>query len=105
MYIVGSAELYLQKHSTYAKINIKNISNYLQKSVDIICEYVIMNYRNKSTKQTEEIKMLTIKMWNEKDMQENERNLKEYGYTKTSDCMWAKIYTKGNNEVTLIREY
>ena len=49
--------------------------------------------------------MLKIKMWNEKVMAENERNIKEYGYTKTSDCMWVKIYEKGNSQVTLIREY
>ena len=49
--------------------------------------------------------MSTIKMWSEKDMNENERNLKEYGYTKTSDCMWVKIYEKENSKVTLIREY
>ena len=48
---------------------------------------------------------MTIKMWNEKDMRENESNLKGYGYTKIADCMWVKIYKKGNNEVTLVREY
>ena len=48
---------------------------------------------------------MKIKMWNEKDMAENERNLKEYGYKKTSDCMWVKIYEKGNSQVILIREY
>lgn len=49
--------------------------------------------------------MLTIKMWDEKDMNENEKNLKEYGYKKTSDCMWVKIYKKGDKEVSLVREY
>ena len=48
---------------------------------------------------------MTIKMWNEKDMNENEKNLKGYGYKKVSDCMWVKIYKKGDSEVTLVREY
>ena len=34
-----------------------------------------------------------------------ERKLKETGYTKTNGCMWVKIYTKGNNEVVVNREW
>ena len=47
----------------------------------------------------------TIKMWNEEDMRYNESQLKRYNYLKISDCMWIKIYKKGNNEITLAREY
>lgn len=33
-----------------------------------------------------------------------EQKLKETGYTKTADCMWVKIYKKGNNEIIITRE-
>lgn len=46
-----------------------------------------------------------IKAFTENEMREIERKLKVTGYTKTNDCMWAKIYTKNNNEIVLTREF
>ena len=46
-----------------------------------------------------------IKAYTENEMREIERKLKVTGYAKTNDCMWAKIYTKNNNEIVLTREY
>lgn len=45
----------------------------------------------------------TIECNNDKEMEEIILKLKLTGYTKTSDCMWAKIYAKGNNEITIIK--
>jgi hypothetical protein len=49
--------------------------------------------------------MTKIKCYNENEMYFNEKQLKKDGYKKTSDCMWVKIYTKENSEISLIREY
>lgn len=46
-----------------------------------------------------------IKAYTENEMRDTERKLKETGYAKTNDCMLAKIYTKNNNEIVLIREF
>lgn len=46
-----------------------------------------------------------IKAYTENEMRCTERKLKETGYTKANDCMWAKIYKKNNNEIVLTREY
>lgn len=46
-----------------------------------------------------------IKVNNKEDMREVENKLRQTGYTKTADCMWVKIYTKGNNEIIVSREY
>lgn len=46
-----------------------------------------------------------IKANSENEMRKIERKLKETGYTKTNDCMWEKIYTKGSLECVVIREY
>ena len=46
-----------------------------------------------------------IKAYTENEMIYTERKLKETGYTKANDCMWAKIYKKNNNEIVLTREY
>ena len=46
-----------------------------------------------------------IKVYTENKMRDTERKLKETGYTKTNDCMWAKIYIKNNNEIVLTIEY
>lgn len=46
-----------------------------------------------------------IKANSENELREIERKMKETGYTKTNDCMWAKIYIKGNNEIVVTREY
>lgn len=46
-----------------------------------------------------------IKVTSEKQMRIVERTLKALDYKKTSDCMWATIYTWNNNEVILVREY
>lgn len=48
---------------------------------------------------------ITIKAMNENEMKFFEKGLKEQGFTKTSDCMWAKVYTKNNTEYIIIREY
>lgn len=46
-----------------------------------------------------------IRTSTETAQRETERKLNETGYVKTSDCMWAKIYTKNNNEIIVIREW
>ena len=46
-----------------------------------------------------------IKANSENEMKEIERKLKETGYTKTNDCMWGKIYTKGALDCVVTREY
>lgn len=48
---------------------------------------------------------ITIKAINENEMRFFEKGLKEQGFTKTSDCMWAKVYTKNNTEYIITREY
>ena len=39
------------------------------------------------------------------EMREIESKLKNTGYKKTADCMWVKIYVKGNLEVVISREW
>lgn len=34
-----------------------------------------------------------------------EAGLKSTGYTKTADCMWAKIYKKDDTEIVIHREW
>lgn len=46
-----------------------------------------------------------IKANTQEEQREIERKLKETGYTKIADCMWVKIYTKNNNEITVEREW
>jgi hypothetical protein len=46
-----------------------------------------------------------IKVNTEQEQREVERKLKETGYNKIADCMWAKIYTKNNNEIVVNREW
>ena len=48
---------------------------------------------------------LTLKANSESEMRLFENGLKKFGFTKTSDCMWAKIYTKGNTEYVITREW
>ena len=49
--------------------------------------------------------MKTFEIRTEDEMRAAEKELKNKGYKKISDCMWAKIYTDGNTEITLTREY
>jgi hypothetical protein len=46
-----------------------------------------------------------VNCYTEEEQRETERKLKETGYNKIADCMWAKIYHKGNNEIVVNREY
>ena len=48
---------------------------------------------------------ITLKANNENEMRFFEKGLKQQGFTKTSDCMWAKIYRKDNTEYVISREY
>ena len=48
---------------------------------------------------------ITLKANNENEIRFFEKGLKEQGFTKTSDCMWAKIYRKDNTEYVISREY
>lgn len=48
---------------------------------------------------------ITIKAMDENEMRFFEKGLKEQGFAKTSDCMWAKVYTKNNTEYIITREY
>lgn len=46
-----------------------------------------------------------IKVYSKKVEREIIAKLARTGYAKTADCMWAKIYRKGNLEVIVSREY
>lgn len=46
-----------------------------------------------------------IKIYSENEQREVEYKLKATGYSKVADCMWAKVYHKGNNEIIVSREY
>ncbi len=46
-----------------------------------------------------------VKTYNENEQRETIAKLANTGYTKTNDCMWAKIFTKGNLEVVVTREW
>lgn len=46
-----------------------------------------------------------IKCTTREEQREIERKLKETGYKKTTDCMWVKIFVKGNNEIVISREW
>lgn len=48
---------------------------------------------------------IEIKIYNENEMRCWEKEFKQDHWNKVSDCMWAKIYTKGNLEYILSREY
>lgn len=48
---------------------------------------------------------IVLRAISENEMRFFEKGLKEQGFTKTSDCMWAKIYTKNHIEYVVIREY
>lgn len=48
---------------------------------------------------------VTVKAMNENEMRWIENGLKEQGFTKTNDCMWAKIYTKNNTQYVITREF
>lgn len=48
---------------------------------------------------------IKIKAMNENEMRFFEKGLKEQGFIKTSDCMWAKIYAKNNTEYIIAKEY
>ena len=41
----------------------------------------------------------------EAEQREIEKKLRQTGYTKTNDCMWAKVYVKGSNEIIVNREW
>lgn len=46
-----------------------------------------------------------VKTNNENEQRTTIEKLTSTGYTKTSDCMWAKVFTKGNLEVVVTREW
>lgn len=46
-----------------------------------------------------------VKANTEAEQRDIEKKLSQTGYTKTSDCMWVKIYTKRNNEIVVSREW
>lgn len=46
-----------------------------------------------------------IKCLSRDEQKEVEKKLKDAGYIKTADCMWVRIYHKGNNEIIISREY
>lgn len=46
-----------------------------------------------------------VKAYSEKEQREIEWKLKITGYNKTADCMWAKVYSKGDMEIVLEREW
>lgn len=51
------------------------------------------------------MKKIEFKAMNEKEMRAYEREFKNNGFKKTSDCMWVKIYEKENMQAVLSREY
>lgn len=48
---------------------------------------------------------ITIKAMNENEMTWIENGLKEQGFKKISDCMWAKIYERNNTHYVITREF
>ena len=46
-----------------------------------------------------------VSTYTEKEQREIEKKLKETGYQKTNDCMWTRIYRKGNLEIVISREW
>lgn len=48
---------------------------------------------------------ITLKPNCENEMRFFEKGLKDTGFTKTNDCMWAKIYRKGNLEYIVERDF
>ena len=46
-----------------------------------------------------------VNVYTQAEQREIETKLKQTGYKKTSDCMWVRIYTKGNNQVVISREW
>lgn len=46
-----------------------------------------------------------IRINSKEEMRDMEYKLKLKGYSKTHDCMWIKIYEKGDNVYSLSREY
>ena len=48
---------------------------------------------------------ITMKANNENEMRFFENGLKNQGFTKVSDCMWAKVYEKENMQYVIEREY
>lgn len=46
-----------------------------------------------------------IEARNEKEMKNIEKKLIDTGYTKSSDCMWVKIYNKGNSTIIINRGF
>lgn len=49
--------------------------------------------------------IVEINCYTEEDMMYHVSQLKRYGYTKTADCMWTKIFEKDDNMVILNREF
>ena len=66
--------------------------------------YIIVKQITHQTEETDMIKS-EIKVYSEKVEKEIIAKLARTGYAKTADCMWAKIYRKGNLEVIVSREY
>ncbi len=48
---------------------------------------------------------IEFKTMSEKEERAYEKELKNNGFKKTADCMWAKIYEKENIQFVLTREY
>jgi len=46
-----------------------------------------------------------VNAYSKEEQREIEAKLKMTGYKKTADCMWVKIYTKGNLEIVVCREW
>ena len=70
--------------------------------------YLLLCIYKVDTATTEEdinMKQITLKATSENEMKFFENGLKQLGYEKTNDCMWAKIYTKDNSEYVVKREY
>lgn len=51
------------------------------------------------------MKTIVMTANNESEMKWMEKGLLSTGYIKVSDCMWSKIYRKGNMEYIINREY
>lgn len=50
-------------------------------------------------------KAFEFKPTNDKERILAQRKAKERGYKKTADCMWVQIYTKGNCEIIITKDY
>ena len=78
---------------------------FVEKALHYTTIVVYYNQEEGTTKEDKDMIRTEIKTYTEREQREVERKLQETGYNKIADCMWAKIYTKNNNEIVVNREW